>query len=325
MTTSAVLALANAWLYVRHPRPVWRYLRRNGRLPYAAAPRSYSERMLWRKIVDRSPHFVRATDKLACKEYVGSVCPDLSVPETLWVGTDPGDIPDSLLMREPEVWVKANHGCGFNLRVRGGEPARERVEHEARRWLASVYGGWDSNWAYSAVPPRIFVEESVGDARTDLLEFNVRASAGRPVRGSVIGHNKLEDQWTVYLDLEGRPVPAADGTPPKVPPGIDFLDAYLEAVEHTTRLSRDMDYARYDFFWNGRTLYAGEITIYPGGGVAEILDPEFRNDVLDAWDLRDAHFLRHPPGGLGGVYARALRRRVESRRRVGSLSPAEVR
>lgn len=317
MITSSVLSLANIYLYLRHPRTIRRYIRRSGRLPDVAAPGSYSERMLWRKLVDRSPLFVTATDKLAAKEYIRRVCPDLELPATLWKGTDPAEIPDRLF--ETEVWVKASHGCDFNQRVRPGDPARAEVERRARAWLDTVYGTTRSEWAYSRVPPRIFVEESVGDAEGDLLEFNVRAGAGRPIRGSVIGHNKLPGQWSVYLDLDGHPVPGPDGDRGELPPGLEIRDPYRSAVEHATRLSRDFDYARFDFFWNGRTLYGGEITIYPGGGTAELHDPDFRDAVLEGWDLRDSHFLRTSRGGPAGIYARALRRRL-TRRRVDEPS-----
>jgi hypothetical protein len=308
MRISATLALANVWLYLRHPRPIARFVRRHHRLPNAASPRSYIERMLWRKLVDRNPMFVLASDKLACKEYVRSVCPDLAVPETLWSGDDPAEIPDSLLQRD--VYLKANHASSFNRRVRPGDHDRAELERLAQGWLSTVYGRVESEWAYSEVRPRIFLEACVGDATGDLLELNVRAASGRPIRGSVIGHNKTPDQWSVYLDLDGRPVPGADGTQSELPPGVDVREPYLQALEYTARLGREFDYARFDFFWNGRTLYAGEITIYPGAGISDLHDPEFRDVVLGGWDLRESHFLRTPARGIRGLYADALRRRL---------------
>ena len=68
-----------------------------GYLPNPAAPESYHERVLWRKIFDRNPLFVTLTDKLAAKAHMSSACPELALPRTLWSGRDAIDIPLNLL------------------------------------------------------------------------------------------------------------------------------------------------------------------------------------------------------------------------------------
>jgi hypothetical protein len=210
-----MMALANAVLYTAHPRSVLRYRHRFGRLPSIANPRRYTERMLWRKIVDHDPQFVVFSDKLAAKDYCKRICPDLPIPNTLWIGDDADAIPDELL--RGDVFVKANHGYDFNCCIRGGHVDRAALKETADRWLRSVHGVSTGEWAYSQIEPKLFVEDSVGDAEDDLIEFNVRAGNGRAIVGSVIGHNKKPNQWLAYLDLEGNPTAGTtdrDGAPP---------------------------------------------------------------------------------------------------------------
>jgi hypothetical protein len=267
--------------------------------------------MLWRKIVDHDPKFVVFSDKLATKRYCQRICPDLPVPRTLWIGGDADAIPEEVL--RGDVFVKANHGYNFNYRVRGGRVDRAVLKETADRWLRSVHGESAGEWAYSRVEPRLFVEESIGDADGDLIELNVRASNGRPILGSAIGHNKTPRQWTVYLDLEGNPTAAATaglGTPaPPVPDDLDLRRPYQLALRYTQQLSIGVDYARFDFMWNGTDLYGGEITVYPSAGNQDITEPTIHSAIMTGWDLKTSHFLTTPQTGFRRIYAEALRRR----------------
>ncbi|MDH4036969.1 MAG: hypothetical protein OEX18_14825 [Candidatus Krumholzibacteria bacterium] len=69
-----------------------------------------------------------------------------------------------------------------------------------------------------------------------------------------------------------------------------------------------MDYARFDFMWNGTSLYGGEITIYPAAGESEIKNRGVHATIINGWDLKCSHFLRTPHSGAVRIYTDALRR-----------------
>lgn len=312
-----IFTLVNVWLYAGNFRLVryyWRYIRR---LPNIANPQRYSERMLWRKLVDHNPQFVLFSDKLATKEYFQRLCPELPLPRTLWVGRDAEAIPDGVL--GGDVYVKANHGCNFNWRVRGGQCDRAALRQESAQWLATVYGLKFGEWAYSQVAPRLFVEEAIGDAEAGLIEFNIRASNGKAILGSVLGRCKLPDQWSVFLDVAGVPTHGMkdkEGSPiVPLPPGVEVREPYLRAVRFAEKLSVGADYVRVDFMWNGSVLYGGEITTYPAAGLTDPDNSFVHALTLGGWDLEQAYFLKAPQRGWKRIYAGALRRQL-SRRRV---------
>jgi len=196
---SVLFAEANAALYAKSIRLVGRYWRKFGRLPNIAVPRRYSERMLWRKVVDHNPLFVCFSDKLAAKEYVRQRCPDLPIPRTLWIGGDADAIPEALL--RGDVFVKASHGCNFNLRLRGGPCDRDDLRRRTRRWLRSCFGRKDGQWAYSGVTPRLFVEEAVGDVETAASSLTVTGASSNtglvPVANIVFGGSASNRTVTV--------------------------------------------------------------------------------------------------------------------------------
>lgn len=308
-----IFAVTNAVLYAKKPGLVWRCRWKNGRLPNIANPQRYSERMLWRKIVDRNPQFVLFSDKLAAKDFLKDRCPDLPVPRTLWVGRDADAIPDELL--RSDVFVKANHGCGFNHHIRGGQCDRSALRKKIKRWLRSGYGRKSGEWAYSKVEPRLFVEEAIGDAEAGLIELNVRAGNGKAILGSVIGKCKTPDQWSVYLDPEGAPTLGMrdpEGSPIiPLPKGLAVMEPYRLAVQFAQKLSVGVDYARFDFLWNGAELFGGEITVYPAAGALDPANSSANAVTMTGWDLMQSHFLQSQHTGWMRIYADALSRRLK--------------
>ena len=129
--------------------------------------------------------------------------------------------------------MKANHGSGFNHHVRAGQCDRAALRQKTDQWLNSVYGVKGGEWGYSKVEAKLFVEEAVGDAETDLIEFNVRASHGKPILGSVMGKCKTPAQWAAYLDSDGVPTLGMhdpDGSPVKLlPKGLEVAEPYRRA------------------------------------------------------------------------------------------------
>jgi hypothetical protein len=309
MLDHLIIAFGNAALYALHPKSVLDYHHHIGRLPNIAFPKRYSERMLWRKLIDHDPQFVVFSDKLATKDYCRRVCPDLLLPQTLWTGHDTNAIPDELF--RGDVFVKTNHGFNFNYPIRGGIVDRVDLKKKTDSWLKSVHGVKTGQWAYAMVEPTLFVEEAVGDAEQDLLDFCIRASNGKAILGSVSGHNKKPNSWIRYLDLDGNPTASASDKgdePEPLPEGIEIQPAYRLALQHTAKLSVGVDYARFDFMWNGTSLYGGEITVYPAAGASEIKNRSIHAAIINGWDLQCSHFLRTAHSGVVQIYADALRR-----------------
>lgn len=306
-----VLAAANGFLYAANHRRVRHYRRLFGRRPNIANPQTYSERMLWRKLVDHNPQFVVFCDKLATKEFMRRRCPNLPQAKVRWVGQDAEAIPDEVL--RGDVFVKASHGCDFNHRIRGGKYDRAVLREKTRRWLGSVYGVGSGQWAYSQVKPQLFVEEAVGDAEGDLIEFDVRASNGIPLLGSIVGKCKTPAQWRVYVDPAGVPTRGMedleDSPLKSLPSELALEGPYRRAVQFAKTLSAGLDYARFDFMWNGRELFGGEITVYPAAGNTEPANAAANALTLSGWDLRHSHFAKVQHNGWKKCYADALKRR----------------
>ena len=307
----AVLALARAFLTARHPLLVIRFFRRLGYLPNPAAPTRYHERMLWRKIVDHNPLFVTLSDKLAAKDYIRDVCPEVSPARTLWSGRDPDDIPTDLV--NGSVVVKTNHGCDMNIFVADGRPGRDEIVRKTKRWLKRRFGTRYGEWAYWLIERKVFVEEmlplSGGRIAT---EIKVQVCSG------VVCHVRAEDKKALrsrLFDPQGNPLPGRDLDYPREDQALDVTPRLTEYIRQAAliapRIAGDLDYARIDFLVTDEQLYAGEITVYTAAGYAVWSNPAIMADIERLWRLDRSHYLRHPHRGIARLYADALRAKLK--------------
>ncbi|WP_217571369.1 ATP-grasp fold amidoligase family protein [Mesorhizobium sp. GbtcB19] len=308
----AILALARVFLTARHPLLVKRFFRRLGYLPNPAAPTRYHERMLWRKIVDHNPLFVTLSDKLAAKDYIRDVCPEVSTAQTLWSGGDPDDIPPDLL--SGSVVVKTNHGCDMNIFVADGRPGRDEIVRKTKRWLKRRFGTRYGEWAYWLIERKVFVEEmlplSGGRIAT---EIKVQVCSG------VVCHVRAEDKMALrsrLFDPQGNPLPGRDLDYPREDQALDvtprLTDYIRKAAEIAPRIAGDLDYARIDFLVTDDQLYAGEITVYTAAGYAVWSNPAIMADLEQRWRLDQAHYLKRQHRGIARLYADALRAKCRS-------------
>ena len=303
MSDGLVLRLWRLAALLRHPKLHAIYVRRARRMPDVALPRGYSERMLWRKLFDRNPLFVTFADKLATKDWIRSRCPDLPIPRTLWVGSDPADIPPELI--RPGVAVKANHGSSFNLLIRDTVPDRSQLVALCRRWLSTNWGRHHGEWHYGHVQRRIFLEELVG-GDAPLVDIQIRAGGGRVGLCSTVLYAKTQGQRVRYMDPSGQVVMLGLDPGTLIPHSVIRPDTLQRAVDAARQLSVGVDFARFDFLSDGEQLWAGEVTLFPATGYGDF-EGEALSLVMEAWDLRDSWFLRD--GGAGGGW---LKRRYRA-------------
>ncbi|MBZ9676714.1 ATP-grasp fold amidoligase family protein [Mesorhizobium sp. ES1-1] len=318
-----VLAIARAWLTLRHPFLILRFVRRLGYLPNPAVPESYHERMLWRKLVDRNPLFVTLTDKLAAKAYMRGADPGLKLPATLWSGSDPAAIPQALL--DGDLVVKVNHGCDMNIFVSDGLPNRAAIIHRTNRWLKRRFGVRDGEWSYWPIVPAVFVEE-----RLVLCGGTVATDIKVHVCGGIICHVWVEDTQadrSLLFDRNAVPMPGRDPDYPRedqaLPVNERLLAHVREAISLAPRIAGDLDYIRVDFLVAEDGLYGGEIAVYTAAGYATWTNPAITAEIERCWQLGQSAFMRRQHRGFARLYAHSLSASIQAKARNEFGPPAD--
>jgi len=163
------------------PAPVRRtllYRRATGHLPPLLRPRTFTEKLNRRIMFDRRELLAPTCDKLAMKEHARTLAPGLvRVPETLWSGTDVGELAGVEL---PDHWVlKPNHSCIRRLFGRGPADVAD-LRRRTVGWVGERYWRKSEEWAYRRARPCLLVEEHVGVPGVVPADLKVLVVGGEP-------------------------------------------------------------------------------------------------------------------------------------------------
>ena len=301
----------NLVLYARWFRLILRFKRLVGVFPNIALPQTYHEKMLWRKLFDHNPMFEVFSDKLQTKAYVQAVCPSLPVAATHWVADDA-----TACLRMPfraGTVLKASHGCKMNYFVRDSTLDFTRLIPLVSAWLHTTHGVKDHQWGYLHLKKKLFLEELIqANSPAGLLDISIRCVDGRAVIGSVSADIDTENVKIAYFDEQGNRILEGDGPPiaGRLAMNFSLPPAYHEAVSCAIRLSKGVDYARYDFLFNGQQLYAGEITVYPAAGLCTGTQGVLERRINEVWSIKESWFLTTRHHGWRSMYANWLRRKL---------------
>lgn len=273
---------------------------RLGYLPRWRNPRTFNEKLLWLLRNHHDPRRAALADKLAMKDYVARVVPEAKTARVISAAARGEDL--DLRDLPARCVLKVNNGYNRNLVL---EAPYDRVAMvlRANAWLAedpvTEFFPWEDH--YRDIPPRVFIEEFLGDPTTPLSDHKVFVFNGRAILIRVMsgrGSGKLQ---RIGMDRDWNPLPA-HGPPlpwqnqsliqtPNIPPKPPNLSLLLTFCE---RLAGNLPFVSVDTYLVGDDIYIGELTFSPGGG-AIAFTTAFDAQLGEAWhlDLRD-------PLGVGG-------------------------
>lgn len=269
-----------------------------------ANPRSFSEKICWRKIYDRNPLLPCVVDKYAVRKYVADAlgerrAQNVLVP-LLFETNEPTKIPFSAL--SGNYIVKANHGSGMNVIMLAGIGLETRqIVERCQNWLTVPYGFYMHEWAYQKVKRRIIVEPLLDDGTGQPpREYKFQMFHGKCALIQVLisrswydgvndfGSNALPSltyftpDWS-WLDVSWKyywldvvfPVEPAQAPP-------DELDEMIALAEE---LARPFDYIRVDLYSTPHGIKFGELTPYHLTGNAAITPLAFDYELGQKWRL----------------------------------------
>ena len=162
-----------------------RFLKRHGYPLNLDNPKSFNEKIVYKKIFDRNPLIPRTADKYRARQYirdrVGWEADNHLIP-LLWVGKNPEDIPFDRL--PDEYIIKPNNGSGrYILAERdngsvkydinyihkeGINLSNKEIIDECKDWFKTIHGAGWYEWAYQEIKPLIVIEKLLKDNKNNI-------------------------------------------------------------------------------------------------------------------------------------------------------------
>ena len=263
-------------------------------------PRSFNEKIIWRKIYDRNPLFPRVTDKYLVRDYVREIlgaqrADEILIP-ILFYGKDPAAIPFDDL---PDQFViKPSHASGRIILVRNKhEIDRKTVIATCKDWVSDTYGFYRHEWAYQKLKPMILVEPLLLDEDNNVpreVKFHVFHGKCKRIvviagRYSDLKQSNFDENWN-YLETQS--------SYPMVPP-LPHPANLPEMLRLAEKLAQDFDYVRVDLYDLRGHIYFSELTLYTNSGDINYKPTQYDFDLGANWKIvpgywkKKSHFSKH--------------------------------
>jgi hypothetical protein len=276
-----------------------RFLKSHGYPLNLAHPRSFNEKLCWRKLFDRNPLFPIAVDKYRVREFVehmlGSRDARRYLVALLFETRDPAAIPFDQL--PSEYVIKTTHGCMMNFVIRReSSVSREEIIDRCRGWMDIDLSRRFNEWAYSEVERRIIGEELFsGEDGCPPREFKMHMFDGECGLIQVVAADRWYDGYTIGVGnvtqtfytpdwMEVEMMPGVVSAPEENPP-----DELEEIIDLAHRLSSPFDYVRVDCYLARGSIRFGELTIYPSAGRDRFVSPALDFELGRLWRLPARH------------------------------------
>jgi hypothetical protein len=252
-------------------------MRKHGKRLRLFDPRTYNEKIQWRKLFDFNPIYARLSDKMAVRDFIGDrIGSDRLVP-VLWTGKDPDAIPFDDLA-EPYV-IKCTHGNAMNIFV--DDPRRvdcQMTKLQLRQWLARDHGRALVEPGHIALTPRVMVEPMLRniDGRPP-TEYKFFMFDGRAALVAVRLNVDHFAHSNLFVTPDWRPTPIKFDMPRyggEMPPRPALFDEMLLLAQ---AVGAGFDHVRVDFLATDERVFAGELSLYPQSGMVPV--------ELDSYDL----------------------------------------
>lgn len=262
-----------------------------GILPNLDAPRTFTEKIQWRKLFDRRPIFPVLTDKLRVRPWVEArVGSDYLIP-LLHAGKSPAAAPLETLPF-PYI-VKPNHSTGMAFPVYSKKDLdASAIRCKLAESLRLPSGILDIEWAYWPIEPLVIVERLLLDTDGRIpSDFKFHCFGGK-AHFIQVNTDRFTHPGQVFYDRAWERSDLEFGGGIAAGRTVEAPSGLQEMLEVAEALAASFDYVRVDLYDVDGTIYFGEMTLYPASGFRRFT-PAIRDlEWGDLWQLPAP--ARHP-------------------------------
>lgn len=249
--------------------------------PQIRNPRTFNEKIMFRKLYTNKAIFSTVEDKWAVRDYVRDRIGEEYLPEIYFSTSNPESIPFNSL---PESYViKPSHLSGEIILV----DASERLKHDevisrCDCWLTMTHGILAGEYWNSMIKPRVLIEERLYDEEYGVpLDYKLFVFHGR-VEFIQVDLDRFSNHTRRFYTRDWVPQDFTLEYP--LGPVIERPKKLKEMIKVAESLGDQFEHVRVDLYQpNGEAVIFGEMTVAHGSG-AEPFNPRDYDSVFgDLW------------------------------------------
>ena len=244
------------------------HLRYHGRLPNLQHPRTFSEKIAYRKLHDRDPKIPQLVDKIAAKQQMAARFGAEFILPLLAVFESEAEV-NFAKLPYPCV-IKPNHLSGFNVFLKERPADEKKVRRKLGRLLHQRYERASEEWAYSQIAPRLLVEPFIEGGPHGLIDYKFHTFAGR-VFSIQVDVDRYTHHARCFFDADWKRMPF-ELMYPAASYDIARPELLGEMIRYAEKIGEGFSYVRVDLYEVAGKVKFGEATFYPGAGL-EVFKP----------------------------------------------------
>lgn len=267
------------------------FLERTGYELNLKHPKTYCEKIQWRKVYVRDRTMVDYADKIASREIVSHTLGNKYLVNSSYSGYG---IPSTKTIEDhmlSSCVIKANHGCGWMIfqGIYGKYLKAKQIKHHIKKWLSSSYGKEKLLWADSQITPGVLVEDYLLYKKKQPTLVKLYVFDGVAKIGNVIDHgehkllSRTQPVTDTWYDRDGKRIhlrlghiPSTENPAPK---------EYAECVRLSEKLGKGIDHIRVDWMVTDKGIKFSEFEWHPTNGMFRLEPPEWDRIMGDWWTL----------------------------------------
>lgn len=257
-----------------------RFLLAHRKWPDINEPKTFSEKIIARKLRGDDPRFAFCSDKVAVREWVAQrigrqhLIPAIAVYDY--------DGLDGLVIAPGQVIKCANRAGGVYLTSDKACQDRAWLIVQLRKKLDFDFASWTGERWYGRIPKRVIVEKQLTDAEGrvpqdyKLLVFH---GVARLIQVHV---DRFTRHRVAHLDRNWQPISVQKGanSPEQLPPCPAGLSQMLDIAE---TLGKEFDFVRVDLYQVDGQVYFGELTFAPASGLIPFRPRRYDGVLGEFW------------------------------------------
>ena len=248
-------------------------------------PKTFGEKVQYRKLYDRNPLYATLVDKADAKAWIDERLGAPYAVPAYWIGTDLSTV-DWSKVELPAV-VKPTHASAQGRFLYNQADIDALIaENPVPGWLKLDHAHYNREWAYSMVRPQVVIEKMLsvnGGVPWDyrFFTFNGRVfciQLDMRIDGKGYSCCYTRDwQKMGFYDADYLPLYPGDVPRPA---------RYEEMLSIAERLGEGIDFVRVDLYASDDWVHVGELTLYPGGGFENYQPADYDRILGDQWVLK---------------------------------------
>lgn len=257
-----------------------------GTLPNLKNPKTFNEKINWRKLYQHDPRFTLFSDKITAKTEIAKLIGEDYIIPTLWVGERPEDIPFEDLPCPYVIKFNNGYSDAFFIHTKNDINYLKIVKHFSQKKNGHYL--LTREWGYLNIQKKIIVEKMLhvsSDITPNDYKFFVYDGRVHFIQMDV---GRFMNHKTAFFDRRWNKLPFTKINP-QIEGRVPKPTHYDLMVELAEKIGKQFDFVRIDFYDLPSGVFFGEVTFYPAGGFGPFHPGGWDIKMGDPWVIKQLH------------------------------------